>query len=41
MIHIRLYLHSKETKKKTRSLYMDVHCDGVVRLRQAVGGGYL
>ncbi|GAB3536432.1 hypothetical protein GCM10027443_26800 [Pontibacter brevis] len=37
MISIRLYLHTKESKKGTRSLYMDVHCDGVARLRQATG----
>jgi integrase len=37
MITTRFYLHSKASKKGTHSLYMDVHCDGLVRLRQAVG----
>jgi hypothetical protein len=36
MINIWFFLHSKESKKKTLSLYMEVHCDGVVCLRQAV-----
>lgn len=37
IITIRYYLHAKESLKGTRSLYMDVRCDGVVRLRQATG----
>jgi integrase len=37
MIKVRYFLHSKKSKIGTHSLYMDVHVDGVVRLRQAVG----
>jgi integrase len=37
MISTRYYLHSKVSKKGTQSLYMDVHCDGAIRLRQAIG----
>jgi integrase len=37
MISTRYYLHSKVSKKGTQSLYLDVHCDGAIRLRQAVG----
>lgn len=37
MVSIRFYLHSKESNKGIRSLYMDVHVDGVARIRQAIG----
>jgi len=37
MISVRYFLHSKESQSGTRSLYMDVHCDGVKRIQQAVG----
>ncbi|MDO6389062.1 tyrosine-type recombinase/integrase [Pontibacter sp. BT731] len=37
MIHLRFYLHSKVSEKGTQSLYIDVRCDGINRLRQATG----